>query len=128
MSIVRGIKRLLFLQLLVCACISIIMAISLGYVAAKSAFLAGAVCILPNVLFARKLFYYQGARSAKQIVNSFYAGEAVKLLSAMALFSLVFMFAEIKPLVFFLTFIVVQMSIWFAPLLSDNQQDGLKRD
>ena len=70
MSIVRGIKRLLLLQLLVCACISIIMAIILGYVAAKSAFLAGAVCILPNVLFARKLFYYQGARSAKQIVNS----------------------------------------------------------
>lgn len=99
------------------------MGLTLGYVAAKSAILAGLVCIIPNILFAWKLFYYRGARSAKKIVNSFYTGEAIKLFTAMVLFALVFMFTEIRPLVFFLTFIVVQMSIWFAPLFLDKQQN-----
>lgn len=128
MSIVRAIKRLLIFQLLLCLCISLVVGFAWGYVAAKSALLAGMVSIIPNTLFARKLFYYRGAQSAKQIVNSFYVGEAIKLLSAMVLFAVVFIFAEIKPVVFFLTFIVVQMSVWFAPLLSDNQQDRVKRD
>ena len=116
MSIVRGIKHLLLFQIIISICITVIMGLTLGYAAAKSALLAGAVCVIPNGLFAWKLFYYRGARSAKKIVNSFYTGEAIKLLTAMVLFALVFMFTQIRPLVFFLTFIVVQMSIWFAPL------------
>jgi len=122
-SIVRGIKRLLLFQMIISVFIAVIMGFTLGYVAAKSAILAGLVCIIPNILFAWKLFYYRGARSAKKIVNSFYTGEAIKLFTAMVLFALVFMFTEIRPLVFFLTFIVVQMSIWFAPLFIDKQQN-----
>ncbi|MCC5792800.1 MAG: ATP synthase subunit I [Legionellaceae bacterium] len=128
MSIAQGVKKLLYLQVGVSLFISLLMWLLVSNIAAKSALLAGVVCVIPNGLFAWKLFSHRGARSAKKIVNSFYQGEALKLLVAALLFVLVFMFADVQPLVFFLSFIVVQMSIWFAPLLINNQQDGPESD
>jgi len=123
MSIGAGVKRLFYFQVALVLCISGILYIFVDTRAARSAFLAGVVSILPSVLFAWKLFYYRGARSAKKIVNSFYKGEALKLLFAVFLFSLVFRFFTINPLVFFMTFIAVQLTMWIAPLLVDKQKN-----
>jgi ATP synthase protein I len=99
-----------------------------GANAAGSALLGGMVCIIPNAYFARKLFKYQGARSAKQIVNSFYKGEAIKMILSIALFTAVFVYVKITPLAFFASYIMVLMTHWFAPLIIVNKQNRPESD
>lgn len=89
--------------------------------AAKSALLGGIVCWFPNLYFAKKLFQYRGASNAKHIARSFYQGQAIKVLMAFALFSLVFSLCGVKPMIFFGVYITVQLVLWFAPLLIQDK-------
>ena len=89
----------------------------LGSKAIISAFFGGLIVIIPNVLFALIFFKCKGAHAARQIVNSFYKGEALKIFLSIILFTLVFKFFIIIPLVFFTVFIMVQMMFWFVPLI-----------
>lgn len=91
-----------------------------GTKAAYSAILGGIVCMVPNIFFARSLFRYQGARSAKKIVNAFYKGEAIKIILSIVLFAIVFIIGNINALAFFITYIVVQMTFWVAPWIIIN--------
>ncbi|ASQ44614.1 ATP synthase subunit I [Legionella clemsonensis] len=118
---VSGVKRLLVAQLAICIVIALILLLIWGSREALSALLGGFVVIIPTALFARKLFRYQGARAARQIVKSFYVGEALKIVATIVLFTFVFMSFKIAPLAFFLTYIVVLMSHWFAPLFFVNK-------
>lgn len=106
---------------------SIAMVVS-GLTAAESALLGGLVSIVPNAYFARKLFRHQGAHAAKQIVNSFYKGEASKIALSIMMFALVFKFFTIIPLIFFTVYIVVQMVFWFAPLIFTTKQNRPESD
>jgi ATP synthase protein I len=114
---VRGAKRLLACQLGITILLATIALLISGSVAATSALLGGLVSTLPNAYFAIKLFRYQGAHAARQIVNSFYKGEASKLVLSVILFTLVFKCYKPIPLVFFAVYIVAQMVFWFAPLI-----------
>jgi ATP synthase protein I len=96
--------------------------------AASSALLGGMVCIVPNAYFASKLFKYQGARSAKKIVNSFYKGEALKIVISVFLFTAVFLLFKITPLAFFGAYIMILMTHWFAPLIIVNKQNRPESD
>ena len=120
----QGIKRLLIVQLAIGITIPVAVLIVFDMHAALSALLGSLVAFLPSLLFAEKLFRHQGARAAKQIVKNFYAGEFIKIASTMLLFSLVFLFCEVVPLAFFLTYIAMLMTHWFAPLIIDNKQNG----
>lgn len=87
-------------------------------VAAYSALLGGVVCFLPNLYFAWESFRHQGAQAAKQIVRSFYKAEAVKFGLTAVLFALVFILVRpLNPISFFLTYAVVQVVHWLAPLV-----------
>nr|WP_178111167.1 F0F1 ATP synthase subunit I [Pseudomonas sp. 8Z] len=89
-----------------------------GRVAGYSALLGGMIAWLPNLYFAHKAFRYSGARAAREIVRSFYAGEAGKLILTFVLFALTF--AGVKPLaapVLFGVYLLTLMVSWFAPLL-----------
>lgn len=101
--------------------VAVIIAPMQGMNAALSALLGGLVSALPNALFILAAFKYHGARSAKQIVNSFYKGEALKIGLSILLFSLVFLLYTITPLIFFAAYILAQMVIWFAPLIVVNK-------
>lgn len=100
-----------------------VLAISLVFllkdkVAAYSAFLGGLVFFLPNLYFIHKAFAYSGARAARQIVNSLYKGEAIKLLLTAVMFTVVFV--TVKPLdilALFSAFFVLLMTNWLTPLL-----------
>ncbi len=94
--------------------------------AAQSALLGGLVSIVPTAYFAAKLFKYNGARAARQIVNGFYKGEALKIAMTAVLFTVVFKFFTIIPLVFLSVYITVQMVFWFAPLIFSNEQNRSK--
>jgi ATP synthase protein I len=113
----KGAQRLATLQLCLALLLASVALCYSGDKAALSALLGGIVAILPNVFFARKLFQYRGARAAKQIVNNFYKGEALKIILSIILFVLVFRYTNVMPLVFFIVYITVQMMFWFAPLI-----------
>ncbi len=96
-----------------------------GRQGALSALIASVCSVLPNLFFARQLFYYRGAQAAGKIVKGFYRGEAIKLFSTVLLMGVSFAFMPIDPLPFFIAFIVLQMSIWVAPLFVDtNRRKG----
>lgn len=118
-----GVKRLLIAQLMASVVIALSLQLAWGSKEAISALLGGLVAIIPSALFARKLFRHQGARAAREIVKGFYIGEALKIISTIALFTFVFMSFKIAPLVFFFTYIVVLMTHWFAPLFFANKQN-----
>ncbi len=94
-------------------------------VAGYSALLGGLIFLLPHGYFALKAFRYAGARSAKKIMNSFYQGEAGKLILCAILFTMVFKW--IQPLdiaALFSTFAIMLVTSWVTPLLagSNTQQ------
>lgn len=124
----RGITRLWLAQLGVNVILAGLCAILFGVNAASSALLGGLVCIIPNAYFAIKLFKHQGARAARQIVNSFYKGEALKIILSMFLFALVFLLCRITPAAFFASYILVLMTHWFAPWIIVNKQNRPKSD
>ncbi|WP_234802469.1 MULTISPECIES: ATP synthase subunit I [Legionella] len=125
---ISGVKRMLGIQLLTSVLISLVLLLIFGKKEAMSALLGGMVAIVPSALFARKLFQYQGARAARQIVKGFYLGEALKIVSSVILFALVFMLFKIAPLAFFFTYIVVLMNYWLAPLIFANKQNRPESD
>ncbi|KTD44874.1 F0F1 ATP synthase subunit I [Legionella quateirensis] len=124
----RGIMRLWLVQLGITLVLAALCAIVFNIKAASSALLGGIVCIIPNAYFASKLFRHQGARAAKQIVNSFYKGEAVKIILSIFLFTAVFVFFKITPLAFFTSYILVLMTHWFAPWIIVNKQNRPESD
>lgn len=96
--------------------------------ASASALLGGLVYIIPSAYFAFKLFKYQGARAARQIVNSFYKGEAAKIFLSMLLFTLVFALCRVNPLAFFTSYILLLMTHWISPWIIVNKQNRPESD
>lgn len=88
-----------------------------GAVHAQSAFVGGMIAIIPNVFFALKAFRYAGAKSSKQVVESFYSGEKYKLVITAVLFALVFKFLSITPVPLFGTYCVAVVLPLLTPFL-----------
>lgn len=105
----------------------VLVVVALGFllkspVAGYSSVLGGLIFLLPNAYFARKAFRYAGARAARQIMSSFYQGEAGKLILCAVLFAMVFKW--IKPLdvaALFLTFAIMLVMNWLTPLLAGSR-------
>jgi ATP synthase protein I len=98
-----------------------------GQGAALGAFLGGVIVWLPNCYFAFRAFRHRGARAARLIVRSFYAGAAGKMLLSAGMFTLVFV--NVKPLnapAVFLGFALVQTLNWVVPLVI-GRQEALKQ-
>ena len=98
-----------------------------GYGAAVGALLGGAIVWLPNCYFAFRAFRHRGARAARLIVRSFYAGAAGKMLLTAGMFTLVFV--NVKPLnapAVFLGFAFVQTLNWIVPLVI-GRQDAVRQ-
>jgi len=124
----QGIYKLLIAQALLVLIIAGIAIVTLSKSAALSAILGGIVAIVPSLLFALKLFRHSGARAAREIVRGFYIGEALKIASSIALFTIVFIYYKVEPLIFFVTYIAVVMTHWFSPLIIDNQRKRPESD
>lgn len=104
-------KQLIFSQLVVTAGLSLLF-LFVSTAAVYSALLAGLVAIMPNGLFAYRLFKYSGAQSAKSIVSALYRGEAMKLVITMVFMAVIFRFIPILAWPFFATYILVLMVFW----------------
>ena len=120
--------RLLLVQLVVVLVAAISLWISWGPVAGYSGLLGGMIAWLPNCYFAYKAFRFSGARAAREIVRSFYAGEAGKLILTAVLFALAF--AGVKPLMapaLFGVYLLTLMVSWCAPADGKNIYKTLER-
>lgn len=124
----QNITRLLTVQFFIGLIIPLGLLIAVGKHQALSAFLGGMTAFIPSVIFAKKFFQFQGARAAKTIVNSFYVGEFLKIMVTAILFSLIFIFYEVAPLAFFLTYIAVVMLHWITPLIIESKQNRPESD
>ena len=118
----HSIIRFWLVQLGLVLLLAMFCAVKYNYNSAYSALLGGLVCIIPNALFALKLFKYHGARAARQIVNNFYKGEALKIVLSIILFTTVFIFCKITPLAFFASYVLVLMTHWLAPWIIVNKR------
>jgi len=119
----QGAGRLLLIQIGITLLAALIALSISGAHAAISVVLGGLVSALPSAYFARTLFRHKGARSARLIVSRFYKGEAIKISLSVVLFALVFRFANVIPSIFFAAYVVVQLVMWFAPLIFVNKQN-----
>jgi len=111
------VRALLIYQLAGCVLLSAA-ALVFGLTPAYSVLLGGLICLVPNTWFAYRTFRFQGARAAREIVRSFYAGEAGKLALTALMFAGVFI--GIKPLnalALFAGFCLIQLVGWIVPLV-----------
>ena len=109
--------RVIIAQALVSTLLFVILQ-PLGMAIALSALLGGLCCTIPNAYFVKQAFRFRGAHSAKMIANSFYLGEAGKLMLTVVAFTLVFtQVKSLDPVALFGAFILVQTVNWFTPLL-----------
>lgn len=113
----RKIKQLFGLQCGLVIFLTLSISAVFGMWAAYSAFLGGIVCLVPSYLFALIAFRYSGAHAARDIVKSFYWGEAVKLFVTVFLFALVFSTMNVAAGYFLGTFILMQFTFWIGPLV-----------
>ncbi|ETX12157.1 ATP synthase I [Marinomonas ushuaiensis DSM 15871] len=124
-AIVSAKKRAVFRFVLLQFLLTIFISLGIFYIVdglSSYSFLLGAwSSILPSIYMAWRVFGYKGVRSAKDVVRSFYRGEAGKLVMTAVLVSLVFLW--IKPLsaeAFFAGFGVAILSHWLSPILLKN--------
>lgn len=85
-------------------------------VGVKSAGLAGLAYVLPNAIRTYCMFRHQGAHAARQILKGFYQGEMLKFGFSLGLFAIIFAITAVHPVIFFGTYISMQMLVWLVPV------------
>jgi ATP synthase protein I len=85
-----------------------------------SALIGGGIFVIANTAFALCAFLFSGARAAKLVVASFYSGEVLKILLTVALFSVVYLYAEVELVPLKLTYLLVLGINILAPVLFIN--------
>jgi ATP synthase protein I len=112
------VRRLVFAQLALIISLPMIFYIK-GQVFAYSVLIGTLISFVPNLYFVYRVFKYQGARSARKILQSFYAGESIKLLLTALFFGLAFALIEpLNVLAVFIGFISIQATSWLTPWLT----------
>lgn len=107
-----SLRTLLAFQLIIIIIFSIFFWFGYGNEAGLSSLFGGIIAIFPNLLFALIYFRYSGAMAAKKVVQSFYLGEILKLLTTLILFTVVFQWSKLKALPLFVVYIVTLMTYW----------------
>lgn len=119
----RVIRYLLTWQLIVALSAGVFSAALHSAAAGLSATVGGLICWLPSCWFAWKAFRYRGARVARQIVQSFYTGQAGKMFLTAGLFALAFMLLEpLVPVALFMGYVAVQIVNWVVPLVMSRRE------
>jgi ATP synthase protein I len=110
----------ILLQGVVAIVIALIVLIGWGVTAGASAMVGGFVSVLPNFVFALYAFRYVGASKSEQIYVSIKRGNALKFLLTICFFTLVFKYFSVMAMPFFICYILVMFSQWFAPVFFNH--------
>ena len=110
------VRQVFLTQWFVSAAVVFFMLIVVGQAAAMSALYGSTVSLLPAAFFGYMVFRYQGVKQLRQIIYSFYLGEALKLLLSAGIFAIYLCFFSPIWSVFIVSFLLVHASFCFAPL------------
>lgn len=88
--------------------------------AALSVLAGGAAGFLPNIYFALKAGRRSNDRPARDVVNDFYVGEALKLVLTAVLFAVAVQTPGIQVLPMIGGFMAVAAAFWLVLLLNDQ--------
>ena len=110
------VSKILSYQVMIILIISAGFAIAGGWHQGLSSALGGIAAFIPNLYFALRIVRSSG-KPARNIVNSFYAGESSKLLLTAALFIMIFKVPNIQILPLLTGYIAALSVFWFALLM-----------
>ncbi|RUO30920.1 hypothetical protein CWE12_06695 [Aliidiomarina sedimenti] len=113
----RVARRLLTLQFAVSAILVCLFWAFSGAAAALSAATGAVIGLVPNSIFAVLAFQFSGARSAHSVVNSFMAGEALKLMLSVVLLVVALNLLSEPLLPLFVVFALLHLLHLLAPIL-----------
>lgn len=106
-----------YCQLFLVGCCVLVFALFSGKVAAISAFLGGAVCLLSTIVFVWQHFRITGAGQAGAMLTNFFKAGLLKWSVAAIAISAVFKWPELKPEAAIVTFIIAYMAYCITPLV-----------
>jgi len=105
--------KILYVQVLVALLVASGFFVADGWENAISPLMGSGIALLPNLYFAYKT-YLARHQSAQGVVNAFYAGETVKLILTVALFTIVLQIPSVDFLTLLVGYIAVLSVFWFA--------------
>lgn len=112
----KGSRRIFLFQLGTMIAVGVISTLCFNAKAGITVVLAGLSNAIPNACFAMMLFKNHGAKAARQITKGFYLGEALKMVLSIIMFAFIFIYCDVIPWLFFASYVIAQMVIWFSPL------------
>lgn len=108
--------KVLYYQFLIILTMAGIFRINDGESQGLSSLFGGAAAFIPNLCFA--LWLYKSKRQTiRKIVNSFYVGEAIKLVMTIAAFVTIFQLPNIHIVPLLITYVAALSIFWFALLM-----------
>ena len=110
------VSKILSYQILIILIITAGFAFAGGWQQGLSSALGGMAAFIPNLYLALRIVKSSG-KPARNIVNSFYAGESGKLLLTAALFIMIFKVPNIEILPLLVGYIAALSVFWFALLM-----------
>lgn len=105
--------KILYAQLLVTLAVTSVFAWLDGWQAALSPLLGCGIALIPNLLFAYRIYLARNAE-AQTMVNAFYTGEVLKLIMTVAMFALVFRYLSAHFATLLIGYLAVLSVFWFA--------------
>ncbi|MEZ8101747.1 F0F1 ATP synthase subunit I [Vibrio bivalvicida] len=115
-------KQLLMIQFGAVTLLAAGMAIAVNADWGLSALIGGGIFVIANAVFALCAFMFSGARAAKRITASFYAGEALKILITVVLFTVAYMYMQVELVPLKLTYLLALGINICAPVLFINNK------
>jgi ATP synthase protein I len=112
---VSTVAKILGYQVLIIVVVSLGFAVW-GWQKALSPALGGLAAFIPNLYFALRISG-TAEQEARKILNSFYAGETVKLILTATLFMLIFQIPNIEILPLLVGYVAALSVFWFALLM-----------
>lgn len=110
-------------QIQAVCCVALAAALLLhGPVTAWSALLGGGLYLLPNLYFAHRALTFREKQSAKMALAEMYVSQIWKMGISILAFAAVFILIQpLNPFSLFGTFILMQISSWFAQMKLNNR-------
>jgi ATP synthase protein I len=113
-SLQREALQLVFWQLIVTMALALIILLIGGFKKSLSTFLGGSTYILPQFLFAWRVFSYARLATIGPFMIAFFLGEFVKLILSAALFILIVKYLPVNVVFTMTGYIAAIVSFWFV--------------
>lgn len=112
----RKVFRIFLIQTVLCVILSIVLLLD-NLVTAWSALLGGGIYLLPNMYFAHRALAFRDKQSAGRALAEMYVSQIWKMGLSILAFAAVFILIQpLNPFSLFGTFILMQISAWFAQM------------